>query len=1010
MRAILMLFVVLAAWSRPAWADDKPVIGPVPEWVKPTAIPAARETNDDAPVKILLMDQQMLFERGKVSVYGDLALRIQSGQGLAAGSVSLPWRPELDVLTVHKLLIHRGDEVIDVLASGQTFTVMRREANLEVAMLDGMLTANIQPEGLRVGDTMQLAYTLAVSDPTLQGHVEQLAGMWNGMPVVRANFRAQWPSDMKVRLRAAEAPELKRSNQDGVTVVELTADDIEPIPPPEGAPLRFSLLRLIELSDFSSWSEVSALMAPLYEKAARIPREGPLRMELDRIRGASADPRTRAEAALALVQERVRYVALLMGVGGLVPADAETTWSRRFGDCKGKTALLLALLDELDIEAEPVLVSTRSGDGMNERLPMVGMFDHVIVRARIGDTTYWLDGTRSGDTDIDRLAVPAYHWGLPVLASKGSLVRMMPPPLSDPDDATRIRIDASEGILVPAPTTVEAIFRRDLALSWNKQLKALTTEQRDRYLREHWRDQFDFVEVKSVDSRFDTMTGEMHLTMEGLASMEWDSGWYETDQTGVGYRADFSRLPGPFRDAPFRVNYPFSSRMTETILLPPGFENMKPSDEVNVDTTVAGIEYKRKVSFDGKTFTVERSARSVAPEFPFEEAAAAEKQLRNLADNTVYIRKPRNYARTKREREALLASTPTNAEDLADRGWLLHEAGRFQEAIVEFNKALELEPTNNTAVGRRAYSYWADGDAERALADTATAIEVAPTWAEIYMLRLNILRALGRNDEVIKVAEDLATANPKSSYALTGAANTYSRLGKIPESLKMYDQALALEPSAFVYINRAFQGPKSRGTAARIADLEQALKLEPESEAALAGLGSLHSEMGNYQAAAEAFSRLLEFKPKDPIHLLARAAAYTRLGKTELAANDIASARPTSDEPEHLNAICWVKAIGGVALESALDDCEAALAKHPESAVFLDSRALALLKLGRVDEAIATYDKALAKSPRQAASLYGRAIAWSRKGDMEKAHADADAAMKANPDIGSEFKSYGLEL
>src|SRR5207245_7674926 len=41
-------------------------------------------------------------------------------------------------------------------------------------------------------------------------------------------------------------------------------------------------------------------------------------------------------------------------LGGLVPASAETTWSRRFGDCKAKTALLLAILHEFGIEAEPV--------------------------------------------------------------------------------------------------------------------------------------------------------------------------------------------------------------------------------------------------------------------------------------------------------------------------------------------------------------------------------------------------------------------------------------------------------------------------------------------------------------------------------------------------------------------------------------------------------------------------------------------------------------------------------
>jgi len=75
----------------------------------------------------------------------------------------------------------------------------------------------------------------------------------------------------------------------------------------------------------------------------------------------------------------VRYVLLAIDDGGYVPAPADTTWSRRFGDCKGKTVLLLALLRELGIDARPALVSVQGGDGLNERLPMVGAFDHVFV-------------------------------------------------------------------------------------------------------------------------------------------------------------------------------------------------------------------------------------------------------------------------------------------------------------------------------------------------------------------------------------------------------------------------------------------------------------------------------------------------------------------------------------------------------------------------------------------------------------------------------------------------------
>lgn len=168
---------IVSAWAGVAEAQaDKPVIGPAPAWEKAVAIPAADSKAGDAAIAILLQDQQVALEPGRRTSYSETAIRIQTPQGLAAGNISFPWRPETDVLTIHKLLIRRGSEVIDVLASGQTFTVARRETNLDSAMLDGVLTASIQPEGLQVGDILHFALSVSSSDPVLKGHVEQMAG------------------------------------------------------------------------------------------------------------------------------------------------------------------------------------------------------------------------------------------------------------------------------------------------------------------------------------------------------------------------------------------------------------------------------------------------------------------------------------------------------------------------------------------------------------------------------------------------------------------------------------------------------------------------------------------------------------------------------------------------------------------------------------------------------------------------------------------------------------------
>jgi hypothetical protein len=515
-------FVPALCFGLPAFANDKPDIGPVPAWVKPVALPPADDKASDQPVAILLSDQQLDFSRGRQTVYGETAIRIQNPQGLAAGNISLPWRPDTDTLTVHKVIIRRGDKIIDVLASGQTFTVMRRETNLDTATLDGVLTANIQPEGLQVGDILDIAVSVSSSDPILRGHVEAITGTWEAVPIDRVHLRAQWPSDMPIRLRQTGAlPPFKPVRNGAVMSFEYSADDLKPVQPPKGAPARYRLTRAVELSDFASWGDLAALLAPLYEKASVPSSNGSLQQEIARIRALSTDQKVQTEAALALVQDRVRYVALAMGAGGLVPADADTTWSRRFGDCKAKTALLLAILHALGVQAEPVAANAINGDGIDARLPMIGLFNHVLVRATIGGHSFWLDGTRSGDTSLDRLTIPSFDWGLPLVTGKGAvLTRMVPPPLDKPGMAVSIRIDARNGVTAPAPTHIEMTLRGDAAVMSNQALSALTPDVRDRSMRDYWRKSYDFIEVKSTKVTFDPKTAEQVIAMDGMATMD----------------------------------------------------------------------------------------------------------------------------------------------------------------------------------------------------------------------------------------------------------------------------------------------------------------------------------------------------------------------------------------------------------------------------------------------------------------------------------------------------------
>ncbi|WP_206241010.1 DUF3857 domain-containing protein [Novosphingobium terrae] len=1089
----LALILTLAAGAAPARAADKLVIAPPAPWVVPVGMPTdmqgdtAKPSSPEAgaaPVRLLLSDEQQDIQPGKITRYQQTIYRLQTAQGLPAGAVSFAWDPATQTATVHKLQIHRGGQVIDVLASGQTFTVVRRETNLESAVLDGQLTASIQPEGLQAGDVIDLAVSITTSDPAVGHHVEMMGAAWNGAPIAHAHFRAQWPATVPMRMQADGGLVLpKVQRKDSLASIEMTMADLQPPVLPKGAPPRYQIGRLLEMTDLPSWDALSGLMTPLFAKAEVLPPQSAVLAEIAKIKALSPDPKVRAEAALALVQDRVRYVLLSLNDGGLVPADADTTWSRRFGDCKGKTVLLLALLHGLGIEAHAVLVGTLTGDGLDQRLPQIRLFDHVLVRASIGGRDYWLDGTRVGDRSLDGIETPDFRWGLPLMAGStgtghAALVAMVPPPSDKPQVDVAITIDARGGILVPAPIHIERRLRGDVAVGTNLALASQVGDARDAALRQFWKSTYDFAEPKSFTTSFEPIKRELLFVMDGTTKMDWNDGWYEADHVWVGFKADFSRDAGADKTAPYAVAYPAATHVTETILLPPDTGTFAVVPGSDVDQTVAGREYHRHARVEGDRFVVEESDRSIAQEFPAAQAPAAEETLRALAKKSVFLRRPNDYHGTQAERDAVLASDPTTAPELVRKARILLAANRVQESVATLDKAIALDAKNAEAFGLRAIArmnlqqiaaakpdldaglalnphdgavlqaqgeyagrrqdyataveafsallqnapdyapalmgraqayYYGQHRLDLALVDADAALKTMPHNTQLHLLRANIMRVKGDLKATAAEADALMTPAPGDVLTLVTASRIYAAAGRRDDAMHALDKALAIQPAAYIYINRYDIRPKS-DLAGRQSDIDAALRLEPASLEGQAAKAHLQGEQGNWHDAVETLSALVTRYPARYDLLLRRGIAYAKAGDGPAADKDFAEAHAHTQGAQPLNNLCWTKAIAGVGLNRALAECNAALVLSPGALDIQDSRALVLLRLGRVDEALEAYNMILAKAPTQAGSLYGRAVAEERKGNAAAAARDAAAALKANPGEEEAFASYGMAL
>jgi hypothetical protein len=611
--------------------------GPFPDWVRPVS-GAAEPKPSDAAFRVIYQDTEQRAQQGMLETFSGYRVKILKPEALAFGNISVLWSPSAGTATVHYIRIIRDGATIDVLKQAK-LKVIQRETGLEKSMLDGNLTATLQVPDLRVGDELEFAATIVRREAAFGTHnagVAQVSAV--GLPGVY-RYRLVWPAAARMKTQLTkDLPATAVKTEGGFKSLDIELSDPPAIPDLEGAPARYNIHRAIEFSDYSSWADLSKQMWPLFDHASRLAPESPLRAEAAKI-AASTDPLRRTEAALRLVQDQVRYVYVGLNGANYEPASADETWKRRFGDCKAKTVLLLALLRELGIKAEAVLVNSKGGDGTDERLPDPELFDHVLVRAAVAGKNYWLDGTRLGDRHLDMLPPPAFEWGLPLSARGSELVKAEPETSRYPETISVVDIDATGGFSKDATWTVKNVLHGDAATAINTTLASVSPVDADRAVKSYFRQSMSDVEPEQVSWHYDERHAAIVLGMKGTGKVDWDGDGHDGHSLtliGAGFYAP-SKMERPKdqdQSAAWSVTYPKFRCYATTVHLPPptaGFHwtySSKP-----VDRRLAGVIYWRQAGLQNNVVRTVMSSQSFARELSASEAAQANQEIPTFDNN-----------------------------------------------------------------------------------------------------------------------------------------------------------------------------------------------------------------------------------------------------------------------------------------------------------------------------------------------------------------------------------------
>jgi transglutaminase-like putative cysteine protease len=571
--SLAVLFGV-AFFAQPGFAQkiEKYIrIAPADDWVKPQTPPQAAfalAKNRDTAYQLVAYQTRM-SKTGKAS-YNHFAITLNTAKGVESNaSISITFDPSFQNIVFHDVSIIRDGKRTSRL-SFSAMELYRAEKDRDRLIFNKDLQLTMILPDIRIGDTLDYAYTVYGKNPAWGSHVYDSTQLQFSLPVQSFYNRVVLGYDLKVSERAhagGESPmvtQSKRGREYVWSSRNLKALDVD-----DDRPAWHYGYPAYEVSSFENWGEVGRFFTPYYVPPKRLPAE--LERAIETIKEKSDDPKVRTREALDYVQREIRYLGIELGKGGYIPRPPELVLKRRFGDCKDVTLLLTSMLSAMDIKATPLLVSSTLRAGVDAMLPNYGAFDHVIVKVDLQGRSYFLDPTRDRQFgDLDNLEQGLFGKGLPVSKNSSGLIDITPPSHAWRKDFydTYDMVSSADDVTFTTELNYYGSEADDV-VDW---LKRDGEKGVGDALLKYYQDHYPSITIKTPLSST-RVEAKSKVTL--LAAFTIPSAWAKDEENKnkqftakpLEINAEFPNFDGTTRTSPFKLEHPVRSRQTLKFLV-----------------------------------------------------------------------------------------------------------------------------------------------------------------------------------------------------------------------------------------------------------------------------------------------------------------------------------------------------------------------------------------------------------------------------------------------------------
>lgn len=240
----------------------------------------------------------------------------------------------------------------------------------------------------RRGAVVELEVTTTSTRDVLEGAGREWSTpLWTVSPVRKRRCHVEAPEGVPLQVRAVGVDPPPVRVEGGVQRVDLDVGEL-PFRPYQMTQVdeRRQSPRL-GWSTAASWNDVAVRYGKLIQ---------PVLAEKAELKHVRIPPKAttvqKVQAVARAMRDRLRYTAVHLGDGAVVPTRPSVVQQRGYGDCKDLAVLMASALREAGVECS-VALTVADGDVPRDDLPGIESFDHMVVVVKNGNERLWVDAT-----------------------------------------------------------------------------------------------------------------------------------------------------------------------------------------------------------------------------------------------------------------------------------------------------------------------------------------------------------------------------------------------------------------------------------------------------------------------------------------------------------------------------------------------------------------------------------------------------------------------------------------